>query len=229
MRFIILKLPRTGSSTIAKVLDSHPRIRCRPELLNPVQKQGWREQKKFFEAAFLDHESPICLGATLNPFKYGIGFRQLKQLVRSDFRVICLLRRDLLRQAISKLVVEHNASKIGVRAWSQPRDYETRIRPQPESLIETRQAFQEHSNALREFAAKLDPSFLQLYYEDHFGNPPESYGKIFDFLGLSLPDPFDFQQGTRKLVDSDLTNVLENYDDLQSHPVLGPWMDRSTQ
>jgi LPS sulfotransferase NodH len=247
-RFLVLKLPRTGSTLLCDVLDSHPEITCVGEALNPSEQQGRRKMR----ATLGDHyrSAPsgagTAVGVTINPFRYGISVHdingalgpawlpdRLRQLsgraVRPDLKVIVLVRSNLLKQAVSHQVALMNRSADG--KFLVGREHvDSRLVAVPKlDIDELRSAVAEWESQtarLRAYARALRREMLEICYEDLQTQPESTFRHLFDFLGATPPpDGFDFTAGFTKILSDDVRNFVSNPADLVADPLLGRYMD----
>jgi hypothetical protein len=123
----MIKLPRTGSTYLAHLLRSHPRISFHHEYLNPyatrksellrgplgmrgarrivhwaIAKAKWRSLSELLGSETKDRS---IVGASINPFKEGLTESALGRVINPATRVIVLSRENLLKQHISHLNV----------------------------------------------------------------------------------------------------------------------------
>lgn len=218
--FLILKLPRTGSTTIQMALDSHPEISCTGEFLNSVDRDDPAAMRQAFQNFFEQglaasaNSQSRAFGATMNPFKYYLNATTLRQLIPDDCQLFCLTRKDSIRQAISSLLVKHNVDKGVKNAWNQPADYQTSATVDPAKLKDKVRYLSGLSKDLIKMSRSLSKDCFQFTYEDHFAEPLQSFSKILGVLGIDDIDSLDCFCGTRKLLQDDLRKVICNYDEL---------------
>lgn len=105
-RFVIYCPPRTGSSLLASLFDSHPSVRCEGELLaqRVPRHLAWFDGRSA-QARLLGHLVWGCKVISQHlrwyPDEYGHGDQFLRELVGRDYKLIVLRRRDWLLQALS--------------------------------------------------------------------------------------------------------------------------------
>ena len=81
------------------------------------------------------------------------------------------------------------------------------------------------SARLLAFAFRLSPTVLRVDYEDLVTSPGPAYGRVFDYVGASEPpDSFDYTAGFTKVLPNDLESIVLNFDELEAHPLLHPYV-----
>jgi LPS sulfotransferase NodH len=116
-RFIVLARPRTGSSLLQRMLDSHADIRCEEEVLNPdfgYFPRTLLELSRVLPYPFLYwrwRRNRRCVyGCKVMVYEVRELRAFLRKLVRRGWRIIHLERQDLIASVISDLL----ARKRGV-------------------------------------------------------------------------------------------------------------------
>lgn len=214
MNILLLKLPRTGSTYLGELLDSHSRIRFANEFLNPFsQKQRLLSrgllnhikldrpfrahiQKKKCAAlqGYLSCSSQRCVhGASLNPFKERLNAHDLAKLITDESRVIVLVRNNLLKQHVSALNVlaEKRSGAInphqpyGGSPGSTERRFVIGLRD-----LESIGHLEQRRGRLLDLANSIDRPKLVLTYEDDINIPDRNLltDKLADFLQLDIND-----------------------------------------
>ena len=134
----------------------------------------------------------------------------LERLVASDWKLVYLRRENVLRQAISFLVVQERRGKWHDRA-SEP-DSGFRVRIDPETLQMRVRGF-EVSNVLYDGLLEALPA-LRLSYEDDLlrGDLHQATAdRVFEYLGLP---PAPIATRLRRSTADRLEQFVENYDEV---------------
>ena len=203
-RFIILSLPRCGSTSLANLLNCHDDIRCLIEPFHPKRYGG-----RFFELAA--RRSP---GATLNliwtqwngvkhvwesngwPFMESPHFND-EILLGQDLKVILVIRRNLLRRIVSNHISRQTNFWIGTRSEFCARLQSSQLSPL-NSVTVRRQIKMDQDAVTRcsRLLADHGVQFMTLSYEDFFYESASNAkgflltNSLVSFLGFS---PIDFR------------------------------------
>jgi LPS sulfotransferase NodH len=248
--FLVLKLPRTGSSMFGRVLNGHPGILCANEFLNPYEKQR-RGPKVRALASFYrdppgeDGASLEAVGQTMNPFKYrlrpgdvaaalapdssGALARLTRRLGRQPppppLKVVVLLRENVLKQGVSAYLSKRRGNHISNRDWVKNQKVLSTQEFDIGELRATVQRLAESAANLRAFAHGLGTPTMDVTYEDLQGDPVGIFDSVFDYLEVSRPPSgFDYAAGFRKMLSDDLRDVVANFDELQREPLLARYL-----
>jgi hypothetical protein len=208
-------------------------IRGVRRLTNSVlRKAKWRDLGQLLASS---SESQIT-GASVNPLKEQMAEPDLRQIVNTGTRIIVLTRKNLLKQHISHLNVsaeQEAGAKMPYKSYRHDGQTTQRkffISPDAVSSIEKLDRNRERILTMVE---KLDNPKLFITYEEHINvNEKEPVLRAFaEFLDIEYPDiwPTDDQPAEdapryHKLVSDDLRDVIENYDDIASNPVLAKFL-----
>ncbi len=200
-RIVIFAQPRTGGTILYRVLQLHPELNIAMEPLHP-RYHTWSPGEPDYIDLIIDipslEEQLAVLFSRYNGIK--VCDYQLSEelythlLLRPDIEVITLYRRNTLQQTVSGFIAEQTGF------W-QKRDFkgdaETAYPPlQPIDLDDLRSLVVGVGERRRLYAgvlARKPPGMcLPLYYEDLYtmdvAHNREAFRKVFDFLGLSMPD-----------------------------------------
>ncbi len=230
--FLVIKLPRSGSSMFGEVLNSHNDIICHNEILNHLKDASLREKvdylnNYFFKEDFFEYEKRFykIIGGTINPLKYGLKACDLREIVYPKVKIIVLLRRNMLKQAVSlylareldnwasSLHMLEDKSKVCKREFDLARLEELVI------------CLKVQANQVTEFASSISDNFLKLFYENIVETPKQAYSQVFDYVGASeVDDSFDFTDGFQKIISDDLRDVIINFDDMKNYKFLKPYI-----
>src|SRR5438552_16912055 len=176
-RFVITSLPRSGSTTLARILDCHPDVRCLVEPFHPSRYQG-----TFHRMAMDDGDVTPALeriGSRWNGIKHVwessgwpfLGRPELNDriLSRPGLRVVVLVRRNWLRRVVSNLICRQTQFWIGTREEFCSRLERVRLRPlDPGAVLRQIRQDQEAGRRCLESLASQRAEVLSLYQEDLF-------------------------------------------------------------
>lgn len=212
-RFLIVGLPRSGTTYLMTLLNAHRRIYCSGEQFNPRAIVGIRKNDddlemlaqrdnqplRFMEAFFARNESRKVDRVG---FKYMIGhhIRVLKHLENDpSLTLIYVHRRNKLAQ-VSSLV-----KAIQTKRWAQhrPDDHiEQKIRLDPRGLYQRWHEYATFDHLFEHWLAARPNPKITLEYRDMF--QPGFNAQICDFLGLAqdkrMKSPL-VKQGTNRILD----------------------------
>ena len=186
-RYAVFKLPRTGSSTLAEVLNATDGVICHQEALNDWDPATSSQE---FVDALMSRPEPEVRGFTINPQKYRIDH----SFYVSDqpMLVFRLLRKGYLEQAVSvvvsRLANAHPSNRASGTANAvldyveankilpadEFRDHFTKTVKQSTLLAKTAD----------EFATAHGVNVVDLTYEGLFYG--EDFARVSDFLGVQL-------------------------------------------
>jgi LPS sulfotransferase NodH len=183
LRFVIFSSGRTGSSLLMDLLNSHPDIECEDEILS---------HRLISVRRFLDARASLATRAVFG-FKLtlkhldtqGISDRAvfLRGLLAADWRIVHLMRRDRLRQAVSGQIARQRRAFHQIRGARGLRPGPFRIDPQRLVL----QMKRRDASLQAERAALAGVPHLGLCYEDDLLRPERfqaTLDRVFDFLGI---------------------------------------------
>lgn len=216
IRFVILTYGRTGSEVLVDLLNKHPDITCKSELLNDMfgtkhfpltyiegrARWGWSKAWGFKLKGqhLVEH---IAAGKQeADPATF------IRRLHDRGWKIIHLTRKNVIQQAISIMIGEATGkwhTKQSERPPETHLDY-TELMNVVEK-IETSLEWEERM--LQQF------SHFTLSYEDDLAAPErqtESTARIFSFLGLS---PRNVQTDFKRTGSSNLSKYLSNYSEIR--------------
>jgi hypothetical protein len=196
-RFVIYSLPRCGSTAMANLLNCHPGIRC---LIEP-----------FYEARYEGRFHKLAVNFSIDfalemiwdrwngikhvwlpgggPFEGKPEYNE-RILLGPKRKLIVMLRRNLLRRAVSNLVCTQTGYWIGTRAEFQQRLASTVLRPLDSvALREWIARDFEASNSLLNQLRAHRADYRVVYYEDLFDQQRDRAGQL-----VLMNDLLDFLQ-----------------------------------
>jgi len=209
-RLLIFSLPRTGSSSLLKILNCHPRIVCGFEPLNPSTRLGRKFRFAIRDEAALERALAEvwklyngikhvwnCNGL---PFEHD-GARLNHHLLEvAGARVLFLRRRNILRRIVSGEISRQSGQ------WSSDVLARRKIRRsnfEPIDIGGVQNQLERESAAIETYRESMIHAripFFDLWYEDLFGEwdpvegAEEKLDQIIEFLALP---PFDARARAR--------------------------------
>jgi LPS sulfotransferase NodH len=247
--FLVLKLPRTGSSMFGKVLDAHPSVDCVNEYLNRYlyarRRVKVRALRSFYRSPPLDDPrgSARVVGQTMNPFKYKLGAAEIASAVapsglrlagqrliarrsQPPIRLIVLLRENLLKQAVSMyLALRRGKFESGRHKVDDLSVVKGQVIDVPKlaSIVTT---LRNDSERLRQLATRLHAETMHVTFEQLQDDPIGTFESVFEYLSVPpAPTDFDYTAGFKKILSDDLREVAENYEELERDPMLVPYLE----
>jgi hypothetical protein len=215
--FVIDSLPRTGSTTLARLLNTHPDIRCLVEPFHPLRYDG-QFHKMALQAQSVEPALNLIwhrwsgIKHVWQASSKGAPFPRNPDLndgiVLGAGRVVFLQRRNLLRRYVSARISQQLCFWIGTRQEYLARLENIQLREfEPASVLQEiekdRAGIEQRLRLLREH----DIHTLHLFYEDLFGDDATSTKQseimngILRFLGYREISDGDFMQQWAPLLD----------------------------
>lgn len=169
-RFVIYCPPRTGSSLLASLLDSHPSVRCEGELLakrvpRPLAWFDGRSAHARLQGQLVWGCKVISQHLRWFPEEYGEGDQLLRELVERDFKLIVLRRRDWLLQALSAA----HASRTKYHFTADETPCFDAMRVDPVEVLSLLLTIEQEDALVASSAATLP--HIELWYEDDLQTP----------------------------------------------------------
>lgn len=190
-KFIIISAPRSGSSYLRYMLNSHPKIRCKGELLN-------KKIKKI--KPYLKREIWNTKGFEAIGFKILYDQAEKYKLWNyiSQYKVIHLIRRNKLDMLLSEELAKEHKCFISF----DKKDVYTR--PVTISLEKLEQKVQ-YCKEMQEKVDELFSDKINVYYEELDTNP------ILDWLGVAHAE---LTPKTVKLTVKDKKEMILNWEEI---------------
>ena len=202
-RFLILSLPRSGSTSLARLLNCHHQIRCLIEPFHPGRYEG-----RFFTLATeASLESALRLIWTKwNGVKHvfesnGWPFSDTPvlndKLITVSKRIIFLTRRNLLRRFISNYICAHTQYWIGDKEEFSARLKQVQLRPlDPARVLAHIRRDRDAVEQRLSFIAGQGLQLRHLYYEDFYradASSQEQLGLINSLFGFLQFEPITLE------------------------------------
>jgi sulfotransferase family protein len=193
-RFVVLSLPRSGSTTLARLLNCHKDIRCLIEPFHPKRYAG-----KFYNAAADERSLDSVLNAIwskCNGIKHvwessGWPFEDRPELndrivLGPNRRLIFMIRRNLLRRIVSNFISRQTKFWIGTKEEFHERLQSVQLRElSPETVLKQIRSDREAIAHRLESFADRSADVMTLYYEDVF-REDASQADQFDVVNSTL-------------------------------------------
>lgn len=242
--FIIVSPPRTGSTMVRRMLDSHRSICCHGELLgvnrvlgisgknSPALATALKDVKESVYSQWLverDRGLERFLDRVLKPEKCDVvGFKMLYNHF-SDINLYCV--NDYLeRNRNIKIIFLSRANKLKwyVSYVKHKNKHRTdapakKIYVDPLVFLQTSTNFDMYGIDLKQRLQKRSHRnrIMHVLYEDIVDEKNQKMTEIFEFLGVSQ-ETIDFQ--TEKYASNNLEELIENYNELKSYPELAQYL-----
>lgn len=235
-KFVIITLPRSGSTVLVKTLDKHPQIFCAGELFYFHGKIYHSEcQFPFLRIKMFGHKINYLLNfpnvvlrlkSFMNRFFNNqksefeaVGFKMMYQhilympgimnyLKKNKVKIILLTRKNILRNVLSDM----KARESGVYHNEPGSDQHTskKLHVDLPLLSEKLKETENWADKLDSIATQMD--CLKIDYAD-FENWEEMTGNIFDFLGVSKAH---ISPATERLNPPALENMIDNFEEVKN-------------
>lgn len=202
MKFIVFGPGRCGSEMLVSILNQHPSVTCRSELLcdNPLNLPLWDDTTATGFKCLYTHVHPAY--NTLA----GSIFRD-ELIEDTEIRIVHLARRDKTAQGISEIV----SNKL--RKWHRQFGDDFELESTYIDPDELKNNIQFHLDNEAFFRSELAKhKWLEVFYEDlveDFTIP-----EVWSFIGV---DKGDFQPLTKKYVNKPLNELVTNWKELNGN------------
>ncbi len=236
-RFIISSLPRCGSTTLTRLLNEHPNIRCLIEPFHPARYGArpnrlaqlysmqsaldaiwtrWNGIKHVWEP----NGWPFVANPTLND-----------DMFRQDVRVLMLIRRNLLRRYISNHICRASQYWIGTRREFHSRCKNLQLKPLSCEVVSSHLRRDADEVARRRrMLSSIGAQHCVLAYEDLFGTELNErqqlsiINSLLEFLGFVRLGAQDvshswrehFDPGINKWSSEVIYRLIPNIDEIEA-------------
>jgi LPS sulfotransferase NodH len=222
--FFIAFAARSGSSHLVSLLKSHPDIYCHFEVFNDKRRFEEHDSLSFLNAKsvyqFLDMLFTRKKQAAGFKFQYPRQFSLYPDVLsyllekKREIRMICLYRKNILKQAISLQAMhllrkKHNLCNIKKDAGDVR--LPSMITVDIAKLLQRLHRLQDTRNKLLALRSMFDHVYT-LSYEDLFYDEKKTCAHILDFLQVKNPLPLSTSM--QKIVNDDLKKSVKNYPEL---------------
>ena len=236
-KFVILTLPRTGSTLLSKSLNKHPEIFCNDEIFHfSFRRYFSPDQFRFLKIRLLPKKINYAINypATFlrlpgflnkyftnkkNEHFKARGFKLMyyqtfyipgliHYLKRNDIKVILLLRENVLRNALSDL----RARSTGIYHYQDDNEEQrlglSKLNVDTNVLKQKMDYIIKQNKKLESIVSNMD--HLKIYYED-FEDWNDTVNRISDFLEVSRAQ---IAAGAKKLNPHTLQDMISNYNEV---------------
>jgi sulfotransferase family protein len=237
-KFVILTLPRTGSTLLSKSLNKHPEIFCDDEIFHFSFRNYFSpDQFHFLKIRFLSKKLNYIINypfiyLRLNRFlkkyftnKRGENFKArgfklmyyqtlympglIDYLKRNNIKIILLLRKNIFRNALSDM----RARKTGVY---HRKENEKAVSGLPKLNVDVT-VLKNKMNQIIHQNKKLvriteNMNYMKIWYED-FADWNNTMNKIFDFLDVSQSD---VSAAAKKLNPDSAGDMIANFNEVKN-------------
>ena len=154
--------------------------------------------------------------------------RKKQSEIKPQIQIILLLRKNLLKQAISLYLVKER------KQWASSLDLiknKETLNKEEFDLDKLQKLFIDVNNRsakLTQFANSLANDYHTVFYEDFLedSRKVKVFNQVFTYVGASpMDDSFDFTAGFQKINSDDLRNVIANYQDLYKYSEFLPYLE----
>jgi len=213
MKAVIVTSQRTGSTFLARCLDSHPQIRCYLEILVKSDRHYSPEVRRhpiqFLDSFYARNEAPVMVFKTMYN-QLIIDFRLLWYFIKNtDIRVIHLQRDNLLKQHVSNML-NKQAHYLGRPPHTN--------RPVPEASVYINPQQAIFRMQMTQWISKLFSYLLrnhlsiELVYEDMIDGHSLSSGASKKIMCLLDIDYVPMYSDLVKMNPDNLEAIIQNYD-----------------
>lgn len=237
-KFVILTLPRTGSTLLSKSLNRHPEIFCDDEIFHFSFRDYFSvNQFRFLKIRFLPKKINYIINYPVTFFrlknfleKYftnkpnenfkARGFKLMHYqtlytpglidyLKKNDIKIILLLRENIFRNALSDM----RARATGV--YHNQNENEEVISGLPKLKVDTT-ALKDKMDHIVAQNKKLEQivkgmHYIKIRYED-FADWNNTMNRVFDFLNVSH---YDVSAGAKKLNPDNAEDMIANFSEVK--------------
>jgi LPS sulfotransferase NodH len=211
-KFVVFSCPRTGSTLLVTLLDSHPQIHCQSEL--------WL-YRMAFPKLYLQCQTNLAQQEVYG-FKLQVNHFQLQrikkpdqfmaQLCDSGFKIIKLGRRNLFRTALSLVYAKSTGKYVIKKDEKGNRPREIVINPQ--ELLANLQLVEQYKTLLDQISSKLP--HIEFVYEDDLTSQDRQQAtvdQISEYLGIpSAKVSSDLVKGSS----DDFSDFVANADEVRA-------------
>lgn len=154
--------------------------------------------------------------------------RKKQSEIKPQIQIILLLRKNILKQAISLYLVKER------KQWASSLDLiknKETLNKEEFDLDKLQKLFIDVNNRsakLTQFANSLTNDYHTVFYEDFLedSRKVKVFNQVFTYVGASpMDDSFDFTAGFQKINSDDLRNVIANYQDLYKYSEFLPYLE----
>lgn len=223
-RFLIVGLPRSGTTYLMSLLSSHRQVLCTGEQFNPYGIVGIEDEDRDWSALLNRDRAPryfaqqffeaqAASGHAAVGYKYMIGhnIRILSELPdRPDLKLIYVFRQNKLAQ-ISSLIKADRTQR-----WAQTHQdghIRQKIAVRPQKISQYWHEFETYDYLFSQWFDQLPHARMTVEYREMFG--PGFNARLCDFLGLD--EDADMASPLVKQGSDDILDRFENPDPIRAY------------
>jgi LPS sulfotransferase NodH len=236
-KFAVLSLPRSGSTWVVEMLNSHPAVVAYGELLLPTTSgtSRWGATDFVYFTTFAEQNgggrNPVARAAL--PLRYmselyaprdgidAVGFKLMYGHVRSRpwllpymalrrVQVVHLIRRNTLDVVLSRETARRRPS---FHARENGHVADVTVRLDPAELVASLRREEKKVNAARAVIRAAGLRSKEFYYEDLVADP-DRFEEMLTFLDVRLPE-YRLSSSLVKLNRAPYDRIIENYDSVK--------------
>jgi hypothetical protein len=238
-KFVILTLPRTGSTLLSKSLNKHPEIFCDDEIFHFSFRDYFSpNQFRFLKLRFLPKKINYLInypsiylklpGFLTNYFKNkkgehfkARGFKLMyyqtfytpgliSYLKKNNIKIILLLRENIFRNALSDLRARETGIYHHQENNKEQRSRMSKLNVDTNALKQRMDNIVQQNKQLEAIVKDMD--YIKIRYED-FTDWNGTMNKIADFLHVSRQE---VSAGAKKLNPNALQDMISNYSEVEN-------------
>jgi len=252
-KFAVVSTPRSGSVFFGRILGSHPRIQCYPEIFHPdnytadwsfyffwlqkVREDGYNLTHfrtgsilaEYLESIFSDHNDVMATGVDIKYNYFGLFPGQTKIIKQAIPKALHLIRRNILKTMISFELCERR-KELGRRSHGTEKVPPVKLTIRPDrQLLEKLELRKDEIDRFRK-ALKNEFETLEIFYEDFF---PPSASESSTTAPAVLKQIYEFlaieeenlpvSTNLKKTNSDHLSDLIENYEEIRSFLVANGW------
>ena len=207
-RFALVGYARTGSNFLAGGIESSDAVQVDHEIFAAHNREIGKDFDKILSRLYGKKNNNIqAVGFKL--FYYHLTDQEWQKfLMRDEFRIIHLTRRNRLRTLVSLDIAfktdQWTSGSVKRKSISKV------IRLDPNTIVERIEEIERYENLTRE--RFKDRPFLEIVHEDVIENPTRQFRRIGEFLGITDFDPSKIS--IRKQNPESFHSLVENFDEI---------------
>lgn len=216
--YVLLFETRSGSSYLTGVLAAHPDIRAWGEKFKTDSRNGGDQISRirdFLRGSPDASQSPPSIVGFKTKHQDIVDPEGLASLLRElNARIICLTRRNRVKQAVSWFNAVRLHDRTGRWNLYQDKDRLTPFTIDPIEFAEKLRDVETARRTLLDYVTDIELPTLMIQYEEFLRNGQETIDMVFSFLGVTGKTP---ERTSLKNTSDDLRSVLDNLSELKEH------------
>lgn len=211
-RFIVVAMPRSGSTLVQTALDSHPDVSCLYEPFHPSDPFDGEEHILARIGVVWDYDKKPVVGCKTivehHMLDGGVrDYRPLWEVIDElfpDMKHIFIQRTDVVSQAISYC----RAMEVGWHSYVDLEKNECLCTLQPDEVVAAIRWLREQEKFIGKLLDKRGRDMMMLSYVDCVNRTEKVLKQVQMFLGVT---PQELTPKTRVQRDRPWTELIENY------------------